>query len=159
MREWIKALFILWIVLFCASIFCAYATAAGPRESLVQDLRELKAQMPAFKETAENKIVEECQVLDTFWGDATYCVLSRLYAMNHVVRYYNQIFDDFMWMARPVSDIATDFEALNCYMETHSHLGSPATYIDFVTVLRGYERYLEGKEVPTCPSNVTSIMK
>jgi hypothetical protein len=109
------------------------------REDAIYDkLWALNQKLDMFREDSMTLVLDECR------GDF-YCSMTQMYALQHIIRYYQDFNTELAYETRTSLEIAPDFEALNEYLEANGHkMGR--TY-DFVKILDKYKQYLADKGV------------
>ena len=126
------------VILFgdCSPTLAQYQRVPSPAQ--------MEVELEVLKESSMNIILQECE---RDYQHFYYCSMSRMYAMRHIIRYYNDILYDSYFELRDADDLADDFEALNEMME---HWSRETDFGDgtfnFMAVLNDYDNiYLPSK--------------
>lgn len=114
------------------------------KEELWNEMRGMNSSLHMMKEAQYDIILEDC---DHNYFDFWFCSMSKMYAMNHVIRHFQSFGEDLYYEVRPEKEIAEDFEALNGMMDQwrRNYTDNLMTF-NFKAILNEYENiYLPSK--------------
>ena len=145
--KWIMFGFVAIILLTCLFLDDAIGAKAMTQEEIkkeqLKEMIRLKYDLMILKEGNYDIILEDC---DANYFDFYYCSMSRMYALNRVIRHLQSFGEELYYDERPEMEIAEDFEAMNEILYKWAREYNNQRTFDWIEILNEYENiYLKSK--------------